>query len=119
MKGDADALLAAVGDPLRHRTIQIQRTAFGKRSINTAAWIEQSRDAIVLGTEDGLVIEWNRAAEVIYGLAKENVAGRPLWKSNIRPPARNTAPLPIWPRLQGLLQKFFTTGEYPQPSPHL
>ncbi|GAB4441166.1 MAG: hypothetical protein Kow0031_23130 [Anaerolineae bacterium] len=41
---------------------------------------EQSPDAIVLTDGTGRVIEWNPAAERIYGLPKDRAVGRPLWE---------------------------------------
>ncbi len=43
------------------------------------SFIQQSEDAIVLTDEQGQIIEWNHGAEVIFGLSRDVVLGRPLW----------------------------------------
>ncbi|MER5510627.1 response regulator [Streptomyces sp. NPDC002766] len=40
--------------------------------------IETARDAFVSIDEDGLVIDWNRSAEQLFGLSHREVMGRPL-----------------------------------------
>ncbi len=42
-------------------------------------FVEQSEDAIVLSDEQGRIVEWNRAAERIFGLGAGQALERPLW----------------------------------------
>ncbi len=43
-------------------------------------FIEQAFDGIVLVSEKGRIVEWNRSAERITDLTKESVLGKPLWE---------------------------------------
>ena len=42
--------------------------------------VEHSVDGIVLTDEQGIIIEWNRGAEQVFGLQAREVLGRPLWE---------------------------------------
>ncbi len=42
----------------------------------TAAVVEASRDAIVSRTVDGIVLSWNRGAEILFGYDKAEMVGR-------------------------------------------
>jgi PAS domain S-box-containing protein len=77
---------------------------------------EQSQDAIVLVDEAGLVIEWNLAAETLFGLNRADVIGKPIWEVQYaslidedRSPERLEA-------LKRFLQAMFETGETPDPN---
>ena len=41
-------------------------------------FIEESYDGVVLTDEEGLISHWNRGQEVIFGLKKQEVIGRPV-----------------------------------------
>ena len=43
-------------------------------------FIESSYDGIVLTDENGFIIEWNEALEIITGLTKENALNKPIWE---------------------------------------
>ncbi len=43
-------------------------------------FIEQSLEGFILLDEQGIIIEWNHAQEVITGLGRERVLGRPGWE---------------------------------------
>lgn len=43
-----------------------------------AALLDQAPDAIVFAGRDGLILEWNRAAERVFGHARADVLGRSL-----------------------------------------
>ncbi len=43
------------------------------------AFIEQSSEGILLVNEQGNILEWNHAREVLSGLKSEDVLGRPYW----------------------------------------
>ena len=44
---------------------------------------EQSSDAIMLTDEGGNLIVWNRSAEQITGLPRDQVLGRPVWETHL------------------------------------
>jgi PAS domain S-box-containing protein len=41
--------------------------------------IEQSTEGLILIDEEGMVIEWNKAQEIMTGLKRDNVLGKPMW----------------------------------------
>jgi PAS domain S-box-containing protein len=51
-----------------------------------ASIVEHSNDAIISKTLDGIILNWNSAAERIYGYSAEEVIGRPI--SILVPPGR-------------------------------
>ena len=77
---------------------------------------ELSRDAIVLGDEDGLIIEWNQAAERLFGLAESFVIGRPLWEVQFRVAIEEHRTPTRLDEIKTFLLDFFKTGINPQPS---
>lgn len=50
-----------------------------KSELRLRTVIERSVDGIVLFDERGIIIEWNNAMELIYGLKKQEVIGKYLW----------------------------------------
>jgi PAS domain S-box-containing protein len=72
--------------------------------------VEQSRDAIVLTDKEGVVVEWNPAAERIFGLEKGAVLGQALWdvQLEIVPTERRTESLKR--RMKIALQETLKTG---------
>jgi two-component system, LuxR family, sensor kinase FixL len=63
-----------------------------------AAIVENSDDAIISSTLDGVIVSWNEAAERIYGYAAEEAIGRPV--SMLIPPGRENEMLEILERIQ-------------------
>jgi diguanylate cyclase (GGDEF)-like protein/PAS domain S-box-containing protein len=51
-----------------------------------ATIVQQSVDAIIAKTPDGIITEWNRGAERLYGYSAEDAVGRPI--SMLIPPER-------------------------------
>lgn len=45
----------------------------------SAAYWEQNPDALLVLSPQGLVLEWNPAAEAIFGYAQADAQGRPSW----------------------------------------
>lgn len=54
--------------------------ALAKSEKKFRSLVEQSEDGMVLTDEAGIVVEWNRGAERIYGVSKPEAQGRPLWE---------------------------------------
>ncbi|MBM3241264.1 PAS domain S-box protein [Candidatus Poribacteria bacterium] len=75
--------------------------------------IELSNDAIVLSDEQGVIIEYNRGAEKIYGLKQAEVPGNLLWDLEFQfvPDERKT--LNVYEQLKTDLLKIFRTGRAP------
>ncbi len=76
-------------------------------------FVEQSPDAIVLASETGQIIEWNGAAEQIFGQAREEVLGQMIWDvqfnfglPELQTPAR-------YKQLKAALQSLLKTGQGP------
>ncbi|NJN65293.1 MAG: PAS domain S-box protein [Chloroflexaceae bacterium] len=73
--------------------------------------VEQTSDGIDLTDEQGIIIEWNRGAEQISGLARAEVVGRPSWDIlfEMLPDDRRTPE--AYDRLKSATQEFFRTGQ--------
>jgi PAS domain S-box-containing protein len=54
-----------------------RKSAEEERSL-LAAIVEHSDDAIISKTLDGIILNWNPAAEKIYGYSAEEVIGQPI-----------------------------------------
>ena len=63
-----------------------------------AAIVESSGDAIVGKTLDGIVTDWNRGAEVIFGYRADEIIGRPI--AMIVPPERQAESADILARIR-------------------
>lgn len=64
-----------------HNTMMINRRDYQKKSADEqiayfARLVEQSNDAILSMDENSKIISWNRGAEILYGLSKEQAIGR-------------------------------------------
>lgn len=46
--------------------------------------VDQSDDVIVFVTPDGMITDWNKSAEKLYGFTKAEVIGKPIW--HLAPP---------------------------------
>jgi len=75
--------------------------------------IEQSSDAIILTDETGQLIEWNGAAERIFGLKRTEVLGQMAWdiQFSILPAERQTPA--VYERLKSLWLDYLQTGQHP------
>jgi two-component system, cell cycle sensor histidine kinase and response regulator CckA len=65
--------------------------------------LEHSLDAFVMMSAEGLILEWNREAEALFGWPRAEVVGRPLSETIIPPPYRQAH--------DGGLRRFLRTGE--------
>jgi PAS domain S-box-containing protein len=68
---------AIVGVSAVHRDVTDQRRAF-EAAQRMAAIVENSDDAILSKTIEGIITSWNPAAERMYGYSSEEVVGRPV-----------------------------------------
>lgn len=77
--------------------------------------VEQSNEGLALCNEQGIIIQWNHALEIMSGIKHSEAIGRPMW--NI---AYHMAPLNLqtpenYERLKKGYFKVFKTGEIEQP----
>jgi PAS domain S-box-containing protein len=76
--------------------------------------IEQSTDGIMLTDEEGLVIEWNQAAERMTGLSRDDVVGQSNWEVQVQLVAPDTDAIPAeLLQLKEELKAFYETGQSP------
>jgi PAS domain S-box-containing protein len=66
-----------VGVSAVHRDVTDQRRAF-EAAQHMAAIVENSDDAILSKTIEGIITSWNPAAERMYGYSSEEVVGKPV-----------------------------------------
>ncbi len=76
--------------------------------------IEQASDGIIMADETGRLIEWNPAAENIYGLNRAEVLGQMIWdvQFGLLPAERQTPA--VYERIKTLLQSYLQTGTPPE-----
>ncbi len=75
--------------------------------------IEQSADSIVLADENGVIIEWNRGSEHIFGLRADEVLGRKLWEIQFQSAPTELQTPAMQKRLEEALRNLFETHESP------
>jgi two-component system, cell cycle sensor histidine kinase and response regulator CckA len=72
--------------------------------------IEESAEGFLLVDEDGTIIEWNKANELLTGIRREEVVGQPAWEVQRRiaiPEHRNAQSLEEW---KSTIQEALKTG---------
>jgi len=84
--GDGLMVIAAVRDMTDHVKATEERDLLARRLVDQreavevaarmASIIEDSEDAIISSTLDGIITSWNPAAERVYGYAAEEIIGR-------------------------------------------
>lgn len=77
------------------------------------SFVEQSLDGFALADEEGLIVEWNHAMEVISGLPATSVIGRPIWdvQFELELPEQQTPER--YAQLQNAIGQLLRTGEAP------
>ena len=76
-------------------------------------FIEQSSECITLVDEQGTIVEWNHAREVLTGLNREGVLGKPYWDIRLQllPPKMRTAD--VLQRFKSATLEMLQTGQSP------
>ncbi len=72
---------------------------------------EHSNDAIVLTDEQGAIIEWNRAAERLIGLGREEVIGRLLWDVQAQVAPGEPRPQEVSAQIEAMYRELYRTGQ--------
>lgn len=75
-----------------------------------AEWIS---DGIVLTNEQGIVTEWNQAAERIMGVKRSEAIGRPIWEIQAAFAPEERRDPALCEQLKATLQDFLRTGQAP------
>ena len=68
----------AIGRYIAIRRDMTARHAANEAKAFLASIVENSKDAIVSSTRDGVIVSWNRGAEQLYGYRSDEVAGKPV-----------------------------------------
>lgn len=94
---------------ITHRVLM--EKALAKNEKKYRILLEQSSDGIILAGEDGHIIEWNRAAEELTGLHREEVIGKPLWEVQLSAMPGQVRDQTDPERLKKSTELFLETGE--------
>src|SRR5580658_4221682 len=73
---------------------RLRRTAIEDATSRLAAIVTSSDDAIVTKTLDGIVIDWNRGAETIFGYRADEIVGKSI--KLLTPPAKRSRTTRSW-----------------------
>lgn len=90
----------AISGPLRRQAAQLRASEERNRVI-----VESAQDAFILMDSTGVITQWNRQAEVIFGWDRKEVIGTPLAEKIIPPRFREAH--------QNGLKKFLSSGVGP------
>jgi PAS domain S-box-containing protein len=114
-----EQLISELGE-LRQRVAELEAVETERRRAEEALWeseerfrsiIKLSNDSIVLTDEQGIIIEWNRGAEQIFGLKPDEVLGRLIWdvQFQVAPEERRTPTL--YEELKASILELLRTGQ--------
>lgn len=78
--GEVLGVFAAARDITERKRAEATRTLL-------AAIVESSNDAIIGKTPEGIIVSWNKSAEVIYGYSADEIIGKPI--TALAPPVRH------------------------------
>ncbi len=76
-------------------------------------FVENSFDAITFVNENGNITEWNRAAENLTGLKKEDVLNKPYWEIQIQLTPHELRTLEYETRIKTNMLEMIETGQSP------
>jgi PAS domain S-box-containing protein len=96
--------LRTVGRQLGHYVVRVRAEERLRQSEErTASIVEAALDCVITMTHDGLVADFNAAAEATFGYAREDAVGRPLGELIVPPELRAAH--------RAGLERYATTGE--------
>lgn len=73
----ASLLMASVWQMVQRKKVEEALIRSERRAARLAAIVEASDDAIIGATPEGIITDWNRGAEEIYGFAPQDILGQP------------------------------------------
>ncbi|HET9248984.1 MAG TPA: PAS domain S-box protein, partial [Actinomycetota bacterium] len=111
LKAAADTLGAAIGRTRAERRRREEQVAREELELRTSAVLASALEAIVTMDERGRIVDFNPAAERLFGFDRDDVAGRPLAEVLIPPELHD--------RHRAGLARFLETGEAPILGKHL
>ncbi|HMQ51841.1 MAG TPA: PAS domain S-box protein [Anaerolineae bacterium] len=87
--------------------------ALRENELTFRSLVEKSADALILTDESGRLVEWNAAAEQLFGLSRASALGWLLWDQLFRilPPERQIPE--FYEQLKAGWQTYFQTGQHP------
>lgn len=80
-------------------------------------FFEQSSDGIVLVNDQGIVIDWNRGAETLFGLTWAEVLDRPLWDVQFQVTPEEYRLPQVYARLKAAILELMQSGSMPEFGP--
>jgi PAS domain S-box-containing protein len=92
LKDRLERLVPAVQRALREAEERAARKVADEKAARLAWLVESSGDAIIGESIEGIIVDWNKGAEKIYGYTAEEVIGRPI--------SVLSSPEPIYGRLR-------------------
>lgn len=75
--------------------------------------VEQSADGIILGDEQGIVVEWNAAMEDLTGIPPAEAVGKPLWDTQYQSAVPEHRTQANYQRIKTSIQELLRTGKSP------
>ena len=117
IKENVKRLGVAVVHALEERELRIERKRVEEALRASVSifngFLEQSRDAVMLTDERGMVTQWSRGAERLTGYAREETIGMPLWDVQFRSMPHEHKSTENHENLKQALQAALVTGHGP------